>query len=55
MIKYDFNSLDLEEVKASVLESSNYSAVLRKFGFSVNTAVRKRFQDYLNLHFIKIL
>lgn len=47
MIKYDFNSLDLEEVKSSVLESSNYSAVLRKFGFSVNTAVRKRFQDYL--------
>jgi hypothetical protein len=46
-IKYDFNSLNLEEVKAIVLESSNYSSVLRKFGFSTNSVTRKRLQDYL--------
>lgn len=47
MIKYDFNSLDLEVVKDIVLKSSNYSEVLKKLNFSINSSVRKRLQDYL--------
>lgn len=47
MIKYNFDSLNLEVVKDIVKKSSNYSNVLRELNFSTHSSIRKRLQDYL--------